>query len=432
MAGAAGARGGRGHRLVGGRRSAPRPARSATTGTAGGELDAFGWARAAAPPARSTRSTARCSCSRRGRCARCASTRRCALGTGSTRTSARQARAGGPQGRHRRPARIIHHDARAGRGPRRCGSRATSARPRSGRTLRAPADGRRLEGARPAGRGRARGRPGRRPRSPPGRDARLDALERRLRETTATIVWRITEPLRRVNACRRRARYAARLSASCASRRARGGSPPWRSPTGPARRRAGSAASTAALRDRERARLQQPPQHAPPCAPGAGGARSSRSRAWACGDVEDAVGLEPLEHRVAVPRVEERRDARPTTARRGATPRRSRRTPARRRAAGRRGPATKSSIAVSTPLREPPSCAAERGYGSPSARSPGSPGNSPPLPARPGAGRPPGSRRRRSSRRAGRAASDVVEQQQRQRVARRPLGRSAAAPRATV
>jgi hypothetical protein len=35
-------------------------------------------------------------------------------------------------------------------------------------------------------------------------DARIDALERRLRETTATTSWRITEPLRRANAVRRR------------------------------------------------------------------------------------------------------------------------------------------------------------------------------------------------------------------------------------
>jgi len=35
-------------------------------------------------------------------------------------------------------------------------------------------------------------------------DARIDALERRLRETTGTTSWRITEPLRRANARRRR------------------------------------------------------------------------------------------------------------------------------------------------------------------------------------------------------------------------------------
>ena len=37
-------------------------------------------------------------------------------------------------------------------------------------------------------------------------DARVDVLERRLRDTSATLSWRITEPLRRANARRRRMR----------------------------------------------------------------------------------------------------------------------------------------------------------------------------------------------------------------------------------
>ena len=55
--------------------------------------------------ARSTWSTASCSCCRRGRCGTSASTRRWCWATASTSTSACSVALRGPQGRHRRPAR---------------------------------------------------------------------------------------------------------------------------------------------------------------------------------------------------------------------------------------------------------------------------------------------------------------------------------------
>ena len=62
-----------------------------------------------------------------------------------------------------------------------------------------------LEGARPPRRGRGRRLPGGR-RSPPQlkSDARALQHERAMREMTESIGWRMTEPLRRVNALRRR------------------------------------------------------------------------------------------------------------------------------------------------------------------------------------------------------------------------------------
>ena len=135
------------------------------------------------------------------------------------------------------------------------------------------------------------------------------------------------------------------------------------------------------------------------------------------------VGLEPLEHRVAVPRVEDPRD--------GVRPRRlevphdaeAEEHRARRRAAGASRSATKSSTAVSTPLRGPPSLRRRARVRQPAARAARDRrGTGPPLAAGlrvPGLG----------GDRAGVEVvvapavrpADVVEQQQRQRRARRPL-----------
>ena len=125
----------------------------------GGELDAFAWADAARRPREVDAVAASCSCCRRGRCERCASTKSSHSASASTSTSAARARQAGPQGRHRRPARDPPPHARARRGPRRLGGGAHRAGREVGRAPpRRPAAPGRLEGARPAGRGRARRR----------------------------------------------------------------------------------------------------------------------------------------------------------------------------------------------------------------------------------------------------------------------------------
>ena len=231
---------------------------------------------------------------------------------------------------------------------------------------------------------------------------------------TDTLGWRLTAPLRRLNALRR----------GGASRRARDGSRPSRRPTArraiPARTRSlDSRSATANALDSSIRRSRPPGARAP----------AARARRRSLRDVEDAVGLEPLEQRVAVPRVEDRgRALRPRRVACQTTPKPKNTGTTTSRSRSRS--ATKSSTAVSTPLRGPPSRAAERGYGSPPRAQPRLAGEQLRRPRRPaGGGASAGSRRRRSSRRAARAAS-------RRRgtaaaAARRPAParRSAAAPR---
>ena len=110
-----------------------------------------------------------------------------------------------------------------------------------------------------------------------------------------------------------------------------------------------------ALGDRERARLEQPPQHGLLARRGARArAHSSTSRAWPCArwwtrlaSSRSSIGLRSHGSRIRGELARPRRVLR-------ARPRRSRRTRARRRAAAARGPPTKSSTAVSTPLRGRP------------------------------------------------------------------------------
>ena len=78
-------------------------------------------------------------------------------------------------------------------------------------------------------------------------------------------------------------------------------------------------------------------------------------------EVVDAVGLEPLEHRVAVPRVEDRARSPAHGASRCQTHAEAEERRHDREAHASPRSATKSSTAVSTPFAGPPSRAAERG-----------------------------------------------------------------------
>ena len=226
---------------------------------------------------------------------------------------------------------------------------------------------RRLEGARAPGRGGARRRAHHRLLATRTRvDARVLRLERELAAMTDSRGWRMTAPLRCCNSA-----AALGASARLVAERPRG-SRPSRSPAPPVRDAGSHPQPREPLGDRERARLEHPPQHAPPAStPLAQAAHSSHSAApapaarwWTrLASSRSSTGLRSQRSRIA------RDGARPGRA---LVPerRRSRRTPARRRAAARSRPATKSSIAVSTPLRAPPSRAAERAYGRPPGRRP--------------------------------------------------------------
>ena len=289
-------------------RSARRRSCTATASTAAASWTGYGWA----PPAgRRRRGRRRRRLPARavavGGAQRCASTSRSRPATASTSTSACRLRAGRPQGRHRRPARDPPPLARAGRGPRGLGRGPHRPRREVGRPL-----ARARRRGRPTGSDRARRaeaeREAARDRRLLERDSRLDAevlaLERELAAMTGHARrWRLTAPLRlRLNRGDATSSSARRTSSReitdcrCAT---------------PARMRSrDSRSATANALDSSIRRSSAS------CS-----ARRSRSPTARAGlvhsrEVVDAVGLEPLEHRVAVPRVEDARRARPTTARR--------------------------------------------------------------------------------------------------------------------
>ena len=191
---------------------------------------------------------------------------------------------------------------------------------------------RRLEAARPARRGRG------------GRRARAGGLDaaavRRARRAAAAGVRRVTVEH---ELAADRAAAPAQRAAKAAARRA---ATPLRRPgarrisllrdDGAASRCPRVAQPREPLGERERARVQQPPQHA--------SWRAARCCALAGldhvevrrGEVQDAVGLQALEQRVAVPAARAARPARRPRARRAARRRRGRRTRARPPGAGRR------------------------------------------------------------------------------------------------
>ena len=123
------------------------------------------------------------------------------VGYGFDTDFCRQVRAARPQGRDRRPARRLPPRAGAGRGPRPLDRGPPAGRGEVGGRARRGS----VEGAGPPGRGRAGGR---------ARDRPLAAGSRSTRGSTrwsagcarrpAPPRWRITEPLRRANARRRR------------------------------------------------------------------------------------------------------------------------------------------------------------------------------------------------------------------------------------
>ena len=328
----------------------------------GGDLPGFAWHGGDAPAVRAHR---------RGRRRRRLPARALAVGRAQpalrrvARAAARLRRRllpagarGRPQGGDRRLPRRPQPLARAGQRPRGLDRGPHARRARSGTggcPASAPAGGD-WRGAR-APRARPRPRPRARPRSREQLqyDAREREYRRELDEMTTSIGWRLTEPLRRANHWRRRARRggcgasprsAARISSLDTDRVAR------------ARCRPGGAGATAARRGRTRS------SRAAAAAPPPGGAsallrqRGVRELDVRLGEVEDAVGLEPREQRVAGPTARAPRRARRPTARRRSRPRRGRRRPGTIASRRPSRSATKSSTAVSTPLPGPPSRAA--------------------------------------------------------------------------
>ena len=300
-------------------------------------------------------STASCSCSRRGRCA----TLRFDESLRARPRLRRRLLPAGPRGR-------------AARSSPPTSARSTTARsswcrdlevwveghirsPRSGTAAgRAARRGERLEAPRAPRRGRARGRAhARLLERARGSTPRSLALERELDGDDGQPV---------VAAHRAAARGSTAAPRRAASRRrARGGSRPWRPRTcsvaTPARTRSRDSRSAT----RERARLQQPPQHRLLARAPLALRPQLAERAWRLREVVDAVGLQPLEHRVAVPRVEDRAPARRRTARPACQTTPKPKNTGTTASRSRSRPPTKSSTAVSTPLRGPPSRAAERG-----------------------------------------------------------------------
>ena len=175
-------------------------------------------------------------------------------------------------------------------------------------------------------------------------EARAREHERQLKEATESIGWRITAPLRAL----------ARLAPSRANRRAARAESSSLGKAGAPRR----AQSRDPLRQREALRDQEPAQQVVLARPPLARDRRLHHADVFRGEVTDAVGLEALEDRVAVPRREHCRHGVRPWRRRGARRRRSRRRPAPRRVEALVLAATKSSTAVSTPLRGPPSRAA--------------------------------------------------------------------------
>ena len=306
-------------RVVGRRRSARRRVVHRYGEYGGGELRRLrvGAHRARRPP-RSTLSPACCSSCRRGPRARCASTRRCTR----HRLRPRLRAAARAPGRKVVTAdlRVIHHRSlEVVEEPdlwveghialaEKWDGRLPGAPPR-------PADwkerARLAEAERDAARARAYSNYSR-------REAQLLPLQRELEAMTGTLGWRLTEPLRRLNARRRVAEQHATDLVPRDDRlagRDPGPDPQLRQPLG----------------HRERLRLQHPAQHGLL-------ARRALQRARTpgrCGSTRLASSRSSTALRSHGSRIARR--ARPTTARQDARPRRSRRTPGRRRAAGARG-----------------------------------------------------------------------------------------------
>ena len=229
---------------------------------------------------------------------------------------------------------------------------------------------------------------------------------------TDTLGWRLTAPLRQLNALRRgeavpqRARISSREMTDWAG-------------AIPARTRSLDSRSATSERRDSSIRRSTASWRALCCA-------SSNS----CAMCSTRLRLEPLEHRVAVPRVQQRASASDHGASRcqtTPTPKNTGTTTSRRRSRS----ATKSSTAVSTPLREPPSL-----RGRPRVRQPAV--AQPRVAGEQAAACSPATGWRASARdRAGVVVvvapavrpADVVEEQQRQRGAAAPARRSGAAPR---
>ena len=337
-------------------------------------------ARRSPAPARSTWSTASCSCSRRGRCATLRFDESLGALHGYDVDFCLQARAAG--------RKVVTADfradpqplARAGQRPRGLGRGAHRGSRRSG-TGRIPgatrgrpdwrAIARRARAEAEAARAAAVSQAAavRRPR------ARVPARARRDRARASA--GASPQPLRRANHWRRRARAALRRGG--ASRSQRAADLVLRHD----RLLAGDAGAVAQAREplgeRERARVEQP-LAARACGAPRAAARSAASHELdvRLGEVEDAVGLEPREQRVAVPRARAPRRPRRPTARRRSRRRRGRRTPARSPAAGprarRRSPRRRSARRCAARPR------ARRRRGRAGRRSgcPGSSGCSPP------------------------------------------------------
>ncbi len=151
----------------------------------------------------------------------------------------------------------------------------------------------------------------------------------------------------------------ARLRAGGASRPAPGGSPPWRPPTAPRatparwRRRDSRSASANALESSSR-RSTASCRAARCCER----RRAVHALTVRLGEMEDAVGLEPRQQRVAVPRLEQLGDRRGPWRVGAARRRRGRRTPARSPAAGRRARRRSPRPRSARRCRGPPSRAA--------------------------------------------------------------------------
>ena len=348
----------------------------------GGDLPGFAWTPASGPRtparARSTRSTASCSCSRRGS-VRNAALRRVARHscTATTSTSACRRAPRGARSSTADLRAVHHHSLELVERPGGLGRGAHPGRREVGRAdARAPPRRRRLAAARPARRGRGRGR------------ARRGRLARSCSTTPASASYRarargddrehrLARSPRRcgaLNHWRRLAPAAALPPPRLALERPpdlvlanHGGSRAM-----PARRRSrDSRSATANALDSAAAAAP------PPGAPAAAGRAPPRT---SCdvrrGEVEDAVGLEPRQHRVAIPGREQRGDrVGPGASRRQTTPRPKKAGTTASRSSSR--PATKSSTAVSTPLRGPPSRAAAPAVRQPARADPGLVGEQP-------------------------------------------------------
>ena len=159
--------------------------------------------------------------------------------------------------------------------------------------------------------------------------------------------------------------------------RARGGSRPSTRSTARARCRRGAAAARAARRSRTRSSRASAAARAS-CARARAAGHATPRASWTCASARWKTRLASRRASSGL-RSHGSRTSASAPAHGASVPRRrrGRRTPARPRAAGRSRSATKSSTAVSTPLRGPPSRAAAPRYGRPPARIPGSSGMQP-------------------------------------------------------